>query len=129
MWTRRAREGIDRGDIAGLLEHLGADCAGAVSILPLDHPPITRPGRIHEDYDPIDEATFAELVGRLATDRPLPDEVRDPSPVAGVRPKDASAIGRILAATDQPAIARDLFDLDVEIRPRDAHVVNGAAGR
>lgn len=81
------REGVERGDIAGLLEHLGADCAGAVSILPIDHPPIKRPGNILDDYDPIDEATFAKLVERLATGRPLPEEVRDPSPVAGVRPK------------------------------------------
>jgi serine/threonine-protein kinase HipA len=81
------REGIDRGDIAALLAHVGADCAGAVSVLPLDHPPIKRPGRIQGDYDPLDEATFAEIVDRLATGRPLPGELRDPSPVAGVRPK------------------------------------------
>jgi serine/threonine-protein kinase HipA len=81
------REGIDRGDIAALLAHLGADCAGAVSVLPVDHPPIKRPGNMSEDYDPINEATFAEIVDRLATGRPLPDELRDPSPVAGVRPK------------------------------------------
>lgn len=87
LQTVISREGIDRGDIAGLLAHMGSDCAGAVSVLPIDHPPIKRPGHILEDYDPIDEATFAELVERLATGRPLPEELRDPSPVAGVRPK------------------------------------------
>ncbi len=81
------RRGIERGDIVGLLEHLGADCAGAVSILPFDHPPIKRPGNLLEDYDTLDEATVVDLVARLATGRALPEEVRDPSPVAGVRPK------------------------------------------
>lgn len=66
---------------------MGADCAGAVSVLPIDHPSIKRPGHILEDYDPLDELTFAEIVTRLATGRFLPDELRDPSPVAGVRPK------------------------------------------
>ena len=33
-----ARYGIERSDIAGLLEHLGADCPGAVSVLGLDQP-------------------------------------------------------------------------------------------
>jgi serine/threonine-protein kinase HipA len=81
------RQGIERGDIAGLLAHLGADCSGAVSVLPVDHPPLKRPGDLLTDYDPIDEAIFADLVNRLATGRPLPKEARDPSPVAGVRPK------------------------------------------
>lgn len=31
-----ARYRIERGDIAGLLEHLGADCPGAVSVLRMD---------------------------------------------------------------------------------------------
>lgn len=81
------REGIERGDIVGLLAYLGADCSGAVSVLPVDHPPLKRPGDLLTDYDPIDEAIFTELVDRLATGRPLPEEARDPSPVAGVRPK------------------------------------------
>lgn len=85
--TIMRREGLERGDIAGLLEHLGADCSGAVSVVPVDHPPLKRPGNLLEDYDAIDDATFADLVERLATGRPLPEELRDPSPVAGVRPK------------------------------------------
>jgi serine/threonine-protein kinase HipA len=81
------REGLERGDIVGLLEHVGADCAGSVSILPIEHPPIKRPGNLDEDYDPLDDATLHELVERLATGRALPEGTRDPSPVAGVRPK------------------------------------------
>lgn len=87
LQTVIAREGLDRGDIAGLLAHVGSDCAGAVSVLPIDHPPVKRPGHILEDYDPIDDETFGEIVERLATGRPLPGELRDPSPVAGVRSK------------------------------------------
>ncbi|MBS0481408.1 MAG: HipA domain-containing protein [Proteobacteria bacterium] len=82
-----ARHGLERSDIAGLLEHLGGDCAGAVSVLALDRPPVKRPGTLAEDYDPLDDKSFAEIVERLASGKPLPEEVRDPSPVAGVRRK------------------------------------------
>jgi serine/threonine-protein kinase HipA len=81
------REGIERGDIAGLLAHVGADCAGAVSVLPLDHPPIKRPGSLADDYDVLSDQDFRDLVHRLATGRPLPVGMRDPSPVAGFRRK------------------------------------------
>jgi serine/threonine-protein kinase HipA len=82
-----ARHGIERSDVAGLLEHLGADCAGSVSVLAVDRPPIKRPGTLSADYDPLDDMSLADIVGRLASGKPLPDEVRDPSPVAGVRQK------------------------------------------
>lgn len=82
-----ARNGIERSDIAGLLEHLGADCPGAVSVLQLESPPIKRPGTLSEDYVPLDEAKLRDIVERLATGKPLPDEMRDPSPIAGVRRK------------------------------------------
>ena len=82
-----ARYGIERSDIAGLLEHLGADCPGAVSVLGLDRPPVKRPGTLSEDYDPLDEGTLRDIVERLATGKRLPKEMRDPSPVAGVRRK------------------------------------------
>ncbi|HQV03740.1 MULTISPECIES: type II toxin-antitoxin system HipA family toxin [unclassified Novosphingobium] len=85
--TTMARYGIERSDIAGLLEHLGADCPGAVSVLGLDRPPVKRPGTLSEDYDPLDEGTLRDIVERLATGKPLPDGMRDPSPVAGVRRK------------------------------------------
>lgn len=82
-----AREGLDRGDIVGLLAHVGADCSGSVSVLPDDHPPIKRPGSLGQDYDVLSEEDFADLVMRLAQGRPLPAEMRDPSPVAGFRRK------------------------------------------
>ncbi|HQS96337.1 MAG: hypothetical protein B7X90_14220 [Novosphingobium sp. 17-62-19] len=81
------REGLDRGDMVGLLAHVGADCSGAVSALPQDHPPIKRPGSLGQDYDVLSEEDFADLVLRLAQGRPLPAETRDPSPVAGFRRK------------------------------------------
>lgn len=82
-----AREGLDRADIVGLLEHVGADCSGSVSVLPEGHPPIKRPGSLEQDYDVLSEEDFADLVMRLAQGRPLPAELRDPSPVAGFRRK------------------------------------------
>jgi serine/threonine-protein kinase HipA len=82
-----AREGLDRGDIVGLLAHVGADCSGSVSVLREDHPPIKRPGSLSLDYDALSEDDFADLVLRLAQGRPLPAEMRDPSPVAGFRRK------------------------------------------
>lgn len=82
-----ARHGIERSDIAGLLEHLGGDCPGAVSVLGLDQPPVKRPGTLSEDYNPLDEETLRDIIERLATGKSLPDEMRDPSPVAGVRRK------------------------------------------
>lgn len=82
-----AREGIARNDIAGLLAHLGTDCAGAVSLLEPGSPPIKRPGDLQTDYDELNEEELREIVERLATGKPLPNKLRDPSPVAGVRPK------------------------------------------
>lgn len=82
-----AREGLERGDIVGLLAHVGADCSGSVSVLRETHPPIKRPGSLNDDYDALSEEDFADLVLRLAEGRPLPDEMRDPSPVAGYRRK------------------------------------------
>lgn len=61
-----AREGLDRGDIVGLLAHVGADCSGSISVLPEDHPPIKCPGSLAQDYDVISEEDFADLVLRLA---------------------------------------------------------------
>lgn len=81
------REGLDRGDLVGLLGFVGADCSGAVSALRQDHPPIKRPGSLAQDYDVLGDEDFTDLVQRLAQGRPLPGELRDPSPVAGFRRK------------------------------------------
>lgn len=84
-----AREGLERSDIAGILCHLGADLSGAVSCLPEGSPPVKVPGDLAADYEPLSPQQLEELVTRLGTNRPLPDEVRDPSPVAGVQRKIA----------------------------------------
>lgn len=86
------REGLERGDVVGLLRYLGADCAGAVSCLPLGDPPVKTPGRLDEDYQPMDDATTIKVVRSLAELRRLPAEVDDPSPVAGVQSKIALAV-------------------------------------
>lgn len=83
------REGLERGDVVGLLYHLGADCAGAVSCLPVGDPPVKTPGELSNDYDPIDDATLVKIVKSLAELRRLPADVNDPSPVAGVQSKIA----------------------------------------
>lgn len=86
------REGIDRGDIVGLLYHLGADTAGAVSCVPEGAPAAKIPGSLLSDYDPLSPELAAEFAIRLADRRPLPDEARDPSPLAGVQRKIALAV-------------------------------------
>jgi serine/threonine-protein kinase HipA len=83
------REGLQRGDVVGLLHHLGADCAGAVSCLPMGDPPVKTPGEIASDYEPLDDAALVKIVRSLAELRRLPAEVNDPSPVAGVQSKIA----------------------------------------
>ncbi|MBU1347521.1 MAG: HipA domain-containing protein [Alphaproteobacteria bacterium] len=83
------REGLARDDVVGLLRHLGADCAGSVSCLPLDAPPIKTPGVLAEDYEVLDDRRLENLVRSLRDQRRLPADVRDPSPVAGVQSKVA----------------------------------------
>lgn len=83
------RHGIARDDVVGLLEHLGADCAGSVSCLPLDAPPIKSPGVLAEDYEPLDDKALLKLVRSLRDERRLPTDLTDPSPVAGVQSKVA----------------------------------------
>lgn len=84
-----AREGISRDDIVGLMLHFGIDCAGAVSCLPESAAPVKIPGSLADDYDALDDADLTEIMRRLAAREPLPDDVRDPSPVAGVQSKIA----------------------------------------
>ncbi len=83
------RERLDRNDIVGLLYHLGADCAGAISCLPASAPAAKVPGLLATDYDFLDEAQIIDIARRLADRAPLPEAVRDPSPVAGVQRKIA----------------------------------------
>ncbi|MFT4955403.1 MAG: serine/threonine-protein kinase HipA [Brevundimonas sp.] len=81
--------GIDRSDFTGLLAHLGADCPGAISCVPQGADPVKNPGVLATDYDPLDPATLAAFIRRMARGQSLPDEVRDPSPVAGYQRKMA----------------------------------------
>lgn len=86
------REGLARDDIVGLLKHLGADCAGSVSCLPLDAPPIKSPGVLAEDYEPLDDRALLRIAKSLREERRLPAEISDPSPVAGVQSKVAITV-------------------------------------
>ncbi|KAK0332273.1 hypothetical protein LTR94_025553, partial [Friedmanniomyces endolithicus] len=83
------RHRIARDDFVGLLAFLGADCPGAVSCVPEGAGPVKNPGVLATDYDPLDWETLGEFVRRMANGLPLPDEVRDPSPVAGYQQKMA----------------------------------------
>jgi serine/threonine-protein kinase HipA len=78
---------IERSDIAGLLFHLGADCAGALSVLPEGDPPIKIPGNPNTDYDPVSAADMNAIVRALHERKPLPSGMRDASPLAGVQSK------------------------------------------
>lgn len=81
--------GIDRGDFVALLERLGADCPGALSCVPRGDGPVKNPGVLATDYNALDARDIADFVRRMANGDPLPDEVRDPSPVAGYQQKMA----------------------------------------
>ncbi len=86
------REGLDRGDLVSILFHLGSDISGALSCLPVDAPPAKVPGHLQLDYDFLDKEQVDEIVRRLAGGNPLPDELRDPSPVAGYQQKIALVV-------------------------------------
>lgn len=82
---------IDRSDFVGILAYLGADCPGAVSCVPQGSGPVKNPGVLAADYDALDMKSVADFVRRMANGEALPDEVRDPSPVAGYQQKMALA--------------------------------------
>lgn len=84
-----AREGLARDDIAGLLEHLGKDCAGALSVLPMGAPPVKVPGDLDRDYAEITDDRLLAIVSALHERRRLPDGTADSSPLAGVQSKIA----------------------------------------
>lgn len=81
------REGLDRADIVGILAHVGGDCAGAISCVPSGAAPIKVPGNLDEDYRALSPDELSSIVQRLADRQPLPDGIKDPSPVAGVQSK------------------------------------------
>ncbi len=86
-----ARHGVDRSDIAGLLYHLGRDCPGAISCVPVGEPPGNVPGALDRDYDLLPEDRLAEIMRSLRDRQRLPADTRDPSPLAGVQGKIAVA--------------------------------------
>lgn len=81
--------GIDRSDFVSLLEFLGADCPGALSCVPRGSGPVKNPGVLATDYDALDTRDVADFVRRMANGHSLPDEIRDPSLVAGYQQKMA----------------------------------------
>lgn len=81
------REGLDRADIVDILAHVGGDCPGAISCVPAGAGPIKVPGELGSDYRPINPAELGVIVQRLADRQPLPGDIVDPSPVAGVQRK------------------------------------------
>ncbi|MBN9548080.1 MAG: HipA domain-containing protein [Alphaproteobacteria bacterium] len=87
-----AREGLARDDIAGLLYHLGKDCAGALSVLPAGAPAVKVPGDYASDYVPIGSERMARIVNALHRRQRLPDGTSDPSPLAGVQSKIALTV-------------------------------------
>ncbi len=85
------RERIGRDDIVGLLSFVGADCAGAISCLPPGSGPVKVPGNLATDYDELPREELTDIMRRLVDKLPLPDAIKDPSPVAGVQRKIALA--------------------------------------
>jgi len=84
-----AREGIARDDIAGLLFHLGKDCAGALSVLPAGSPPTKVPGDYQKDYQRLEDDRLIAIVDSLHKRRRLPAGTDDPYPLAGMQSKTA----------------------------------------
>ena len=86
------RQGIARDDIASLLLHLGKDCPGAVSVLAQGSPAAKIPGNFQTDYAPLEIADVEQIVTALHEKEPLPAQMDDPSPIAGVQSKIAIAV-------------------------------------
>lgn len=79
--------GILASDVAGLLYHIGGDCAGSVSVLPQGAPPTKSPGNLATDYIPLSNEEVSGIVKALHLRQALPKELQDPSPLAGVQSK------------------------------------------
>lgn len=86
------REGISRDDVVGILFHLGADCSGAISCLPEGSEPVKVPGDLSTDYEPLSEEAKDAIMTSLVNHQRLPDDTRDPSPLAGMQGKMALTV-------------------------------------
>jgi len=84
-----AKYRLSNDDIVGILYHLGKDCAGAVSVLPQGAPATKVPGVLSKDYAAYTEAQLQQIVLALYHREPLPRDLQDPSPLAGVQSKIA----------------------------------------
>ena len=80
---------LSNDDLVGILFHIGKDCAGAVSVFPEGHGPTKVPGKLSSDYRPYAVDELIEIVRALHRRQPLPQELADPSPLAGVQSKIA----------------------------------------
>lgn len=87
-----AKYRLANDDIVGILYHLGKDCAGAVSVLPEGSPPVKIPGDLEHDYAAYTDQQLAEIVQALHRRQPLPRDMQDPSPLAGIQSKIAVAV-------------------------------------
>ena len=83
------RHGLDDDDVAGLLHHLGRDCPGAVSCVPVGEGPAKQPGRLDIDYTRLDQDDLDRMMQSLHKHRRVPSGMQDPSPLAGVQGKVA----------------------------------------
>ena len=92
---------LDPADVVGLLEVLGAECPGAVSVLSEAAAPVKVPGRLDVDYEPLDETCLAALVTDVAAGRSVATQTR--FSVAGVQRK--------LALTRDPATGTFLLPI------------------
>ena len=73
---------VRRGDVAGLLAHIGRDCAGAVIVMPTGEPPPPRT----ESAEPLDDVAIAGML-RALPDRPLGDDAEVRVSLAGQQSK------------------------------------------
>jgi serine/threonine-protein kinase HipA len=80
---------LDSADVLGLLNRLGRECPGAVSVLPEDAPPVKVPGDLATDYESLDDAQLAALVADTAAGRASNERTR--FSLAGVQRKLALA--------------------------------------
>ncbi len=92
---------LDSTDMVRLLEVLGADCPGAVSVLSEAASPVKVPGRLDVDYEPLDETRLAALVTDVAAGRSVATRAR--FSIAGVQRK--------LALARDPATSRFLLPI------------------
>ena len=81
-------------DIVSILFCIGKDCAGAVSVVPRGSAPTKVPGTLDQDYRPCSDQELEESIEALYRRQPLPEDLADPSPLAGMQSK--------VAVTDLP---------------------------